>query len=91
MIDLRECTVLVNNETEYKAIAAVAKRQGFYWADNVSLDHIYCRFPTRLLFNEEYSVYYNATAYQYYPRDYQCKDILGLRGLILKREDVSEM
>lgn len=48
MIDLRECTVLVNNETEYKAIAAVAKRQGFYWANNVSLDHIYCRFPTRL-------------------------------------------
>ena len=87
MIDLRKCTVLVNDETEYKAIAAVAKRQGFYWANSVSLDHIYCRFPTRLRFNEEYGVSYNATAYLYYPRDYQCKDILkGLGMLVIKRK-----
>lgn len=88
MIDLRKCTVLVNDETEYKAIAAVAKRQGFYWANSVSLDHNYCtNFPTRLRFDEECGVHYNSSA-DYYERNYQYKDIVSMLGsLILKRKE----
>lgn len=32
MIDLRKCTVLVNNKAEYIALTKEAQNQGFTWA-----------------------------------------------------------
>lgn len=87
MIDLRGCTILVNNIKEYAAITKIAMKQGFTWANGQDLTNIFCDFPTRLRFNKQYEVYYNSSAY-FYNRDYQYKDIVGmLRRLILKRKE----
>jgi hypothetical protein len=87
MIDLKCCTVLVNNKAEYIALIKEAQKQGFTWADGTALTNIFCDFPTRLRFNGECKVYYNSSAY-YYNRDYKCKEIVGaLRNMILKRKE----
>ena len=80
MIDLKCCTVLVNNKAEYIALIKEAQKQGYTWADGTALTNIFCDFPTRLRFNGECKVYYN--------RDYKCKEIVGaLRNMILKRKE----
>ena len=91
MIDLKCCTVLVNNKAEYIALIKEAQKQGYTWANGYALTNIFCSFPTRLRFNGECKVYYNSFA-KYYDRDYQCKDIIGtLRNLIIKRgEKINE-
>lgn len=71
MIDLKCCTVLVNNKAEYIALIKEAQKQGYTWADGTALTNIFCDFPTRLRFNGECKVYYNSSAY-FYNRDYQC-------------------
>lgn len=87
MIDLKCCTVLVNNKAEYIALIKEAQKQGFTWASGYDLTNIFCDFPTRLRFNGECEVYYNSSAY-FYNRDYQCKEIFGaLRNMILKRKE----
>lgn len=87
MIDLKCCTVLVNNKAEYIALIKEAQKQGFTWASGYDLTNIICDFPTRLRFNGECKVYYNFSAY-FYNRDYQCKEIFGaLRNMILKRKE----
>lgn len=87
MIDLRCCTVLVNNVKEYAVISKIAMKQGFTWASGHDLTNIFCDFPTRLRFDEQCKVYYNASA-DSYERDYQCKDIVSMLGsLILKRKE----
>lgn len=87
MIDLKCCTVLVNNKAEYIALIKEAQKQGFTWADGTALTNIYCGFPTRLRFDEQYEVHYNSSAY-FYNRDYQCKEIVSaLRNMILKRKE----
>ena len=87
MINLKKCTVLVNNKAEYIALIKEAQKQGFTWATGRDLTEILCNFPTRLRFNELYAVRYGSYA-DYYERDYQCKDIISkLRILILKRKE----
>lgn len=87
MIDLKCCTVLVNNKAEYIALTKEVQKQGFTWADGNALTNIFCSFSTRLRFNEECKVYYNSSAY-FYNRDYQCKEIVSaLRNMILKRKE----
>lgn len=87
MINLKKCTVLVNNKAEYIALIKEAQKQGFTWASGDDLTNIFCDFPTRLRFNGECKVYYNSSAY-FYNRDYQCKKIVGaLRNMILKRKE----
>lgn len=87
MIDLRECTVLVNNKAEYIASIKEAQKQGYTWASGHTLTEILCYFPTRLRFDEQYKVHYNSFA-DFYEHDYQCKDIMStLRCLILKRKE----
>ena len=88
MIDLRECTVLVNNEKEYRAITKIAMKQGFAWASGDPLTKMFCGFPTRLRFNKQHEAHYNSFT-GYYERDYQCRDILNntLGSLILKRKE----
>lgn len=75
MIDLKCCTVLVNNKAEYIALIKEAQKQGFTWASGYDLTNIFCDFPTRLRFNGECKVYYNSSAY-FYNRDYQCAEWL---------------
>lgn len=91
MINLKRCTVLVNNKAEYIALTKEAQKQGFTWASGDDLTNIFCGFPTRLRFDEQYEVHYNSFA-KYYDRDYQYKDIIGtLRNLIIKRgEKINE-
>ena len=87
MIDLRKCTVLVNNKAEYIALIKEAQKQGYTWASGHTLTEILCYFPTRLRFDEQYKVHYNSFA-DFYEHDYQCKDIMStLRCLILKRKE----
>lgn len=87
MIDLRCCTILVNNVKEYAVISKIAMEQGFTWATGRDLTEILCNFPTRLRFDGLYAVRYGSYA-DYYERDYQCKDIISkLRILILKRKE----
>lgn len=87
MINLKECTVLVNNKAEYIALIKEAQKQGFRWASGDDLTNIFCGFPTRLRFDGERGVHYNSSAY-YYNRDYKCKEIVGaLRNMILKRKE----
>lgn len=87
MINLKKCTVLVNNKAEYIALIKEAQKQGFTWADGSTLTNIYCSFPTRLRFDEEYKVHYNSFA-DFYEHDYQCKNIVSTLGrLILKRKE----
>lgn len=87
MINLKKCTVLVNNKAEYIALIKEAQKQGFTWASGDDLTNIFCGFPTRLRFDEECGVHYNSSA-DYYERDYQCKDIVTMLGsLILKRKE----
>ena len=87
MIDLRKCTVLVNNKAEYIALIKEAQKQGYTWASGDPLTRIFCGFPTRLRFDEEYGVHYNSSA-DFYERDYQCKNIVSMLGsLILKRKE----
>ena len=87
MIDLRKCTVLVNNKAEYIALTKEAQNQGFTWSTGIKLINILCDFPTRLRFDELYGVRYNSSA-DFYNRDYQCKDIVSAPGnLILKRKE----
>lgn len=62
MIDLRECTVLVNNKAEYIALIKEAQKQGYTWASGHTLTEILCYFPTRLRFDEQYKVHYNSFA-----------------------------
>ena len=86
MINLKKCTVLVNNKAEYIALIKEAQNQGFTWATGLDLTEILCDFPTRLRFDEQYGVYYNSSAY-FYNCDYQCKDIVSTLGnLILKKK-----
>lgn len=86
MINLKECTVLVNNKAEYIALIKEAQKQGFTWATGRALTEILCNFPTRLRFDEQYKVHYNSFAI-FYEHDYQCKDIVSTLGcLILKRK-----
>lgn len=63
MINLKECTVLVNNKAEYIALIKEAQKQGFTWASGDDLTNIFCGFPTRLRFNETCKVYYNSSAF----------------------------
>lgn len=87
MINLKKCTVLVNNKAEYIALIKEAQKQGFTWANGYALTNIFCSFPTRLRFNEHYEVRYNSSA-DFYNCDYQCKDIVSTLGnLILKRKE----
>lgn len=87
MINLKRCTVLVNNKAEYIALIKEAQKQGFTWADGCALTNIFCSFPTRLRFDGECKVYYNSSVY-FYNRNYQCKEIVGvLRNMILKRKE----
>lgn len=87
MIDLKCCTVLVNNKAEYIALIKEAQKQGFTWASGYDLTNIFCDFPTRLRFNGECKVYYNSSVY-FYEHNYQCRDILNTLGrLILKRKE----
>ena len=87
MINLKKCTVLVNNKAEYIALIKEAQKQGFTWSSGRALTEILCNFPTRLRFNEMCKVYYNSSAY-FYNRDYQCKEIVGaLKNMILKRKE----
>lgn len=87
MINLKECTVLVNNKAEYIALTKEAQKQGFTWANGYALTNIFCSFPTRLRFNGECKVYYNSSVY-FYEHNYQCRDILNTLGrLILKRKE----
>lgn len=87
MINLKRCTVLVNNKKEYIALIKEAQKQGFTWANGCALTNIFCSFPTRLRFDEQYGVHYNSFA-DFYGREYQCKDIVStLRCLILKRKE----
>lgn len=58
MIDLKCCTVLVNNKAEYIALIKEAQKQGYTWADGTAFTNIFCDFPTRLRFNGECKVYY---------------------------------
>ena len=37
MIDLKCCTVLVNNKAEYIALIKEAQKQGYTWADGTAL------------------------------------------------------
>lgn len=87
MIDLKYCTVLVNNKAEYIALIKEAQKQGFRWASGDDLTNIFRGFPTRLRFDGERGVHYNSSA-DYYKRNYQCKDIVNMLGnLILKRKE----
>lgn len=87
MIDLKCCTVLVNNKAEYIALIKEAQKQGFTWGSGDDLTNIFYNFPTRLRFDETCKVYYNSYAY-FYNRDYQCKEIVDtLRNMILKRKE----
>lgn len=87
MINLKRCTVLVNNKAEYIALTKEAQKQGFKWASGDDLTNIFCGFPTRLRFDESCEVHYNSFAF-YYERNYQCKDIVSMLGsLILKRKE----
>ena len=87
MINLKRCTVLVNNKAEYLALTKEAQKQGFTWADGNALTNIFCSFPTRLRFDEECGVHYNSST-DFYERNYQCKDIVSMLGsLILKRKE----
>ena len=89
MIDLKCCTVLVNNKAEYIALIKEAQKQGFTWANGYALTNIFCSFPTRLRFNGECKVYYNSSVY-FYEHNYQCRDILNTLGrLILKRKSAT--
>lgn len=42
MIDLKCCTVLVNNKAEYIALIKEAQKQGYTWADGTALTNIFC-------------------------------------------------
>lgn len=87
MINLKRCTVLVNNKAEYIALIKEAQKQGFTWASGQDLTDIFCDFPTRLRFDEQCKTYYNSYA-EFYNRDYQCKNIVSMLGsLILKRKE----
>lgn len=87
MIDLRDSTVLVNNIKEYSAITKIAMKQGFTWASGDSLNKVFCGFPTRLEFRENYYTYHGSSRGRR-ARDYQCKDIVSaLRNMILKRKE----
>lgn len=89
MIDLKCCTVLVNNKAEYIVLTKEAQKQGFTWASGHDLTNIFCSFPTRLRFDEACEVHYNSSVY-FYNRNYQCKEIVGvLRNMILKRKEGS--
>ena len=68
MINLKRCTVLVNNKAEYIALIKEAQKQGFTWADGCALTEILCNFPTRLRFDEQYKVHYNSFA-DFYEHD----------------------
>ena len=87
MINLKRCTVLVNNKAEYIALTKEAQKQGYTWASGHDLTNIFCGFPTRLCFDEQCKVHYNSSA-DFYERDYQCKNIVSMLGsLILKRKE----
>jgi hypothetical protein len=87
MIDLRDCTVKINNEKEYRAITKMAIKQGFEWASGSSLNNIMCEFPTRLEFKRNHCTYYGAWI-GCQPRDYpNCMVLIkGVRKLILIRQ-----
>lgn len=83
MIDLRESTVLVNNIEEYSAITKIAMKQGFTWASGASLNNIFCNFPTRLEFRNDYCTYWGSNRGRC-ARDYpNCMALFkGVRRLI---------
>lgn len=87
MIDLRDCTVKVNNEKEYEVIIKIAMKQGFHWATGDSLSQRFGSTPTRLEFTKDYRTYYGAWP-GCQPRDYpNCMVLIkGVRKLILIRQ-----
>lgn len=48
MINLKECTVLVNNKAEYIALTKEAQKQGFTWANGYALTNIFLFFPNKI-------------------------------------------
>ena len=87
MISLRDCTVLVNNKAEYKAISKIAKKQGFHWASGDSLDYIVWSFPIKLDFNSCFETRYSCSTDYKRSRDYTCAELIdGLYKLILARK-----
>ena len=87
MTDLRDCTVLVHDVNEYKAIVRIAKKEGFKWASGSSLDRVLCTFPTRLDFGKDFYVCYESWAGAC-SRDYpNCMELVrGVEKLILVRQ-----
>lgn len=90
MIELRDSTVLVNNIKEYSAITKIAMKQGFTWASGDSLNKVFCRFPTRLEFRENYYTYYGSSRGRR-ARDYpECMVLIeGVRRLIMIRKEMA--
>lgn len=89
MIDLRECSISVKNEKEYYAVAEIAKLQGFHWATGESLEHVYCTFPCKLYFKDDYCTYYGSTLNSSLDRHYTYNSLIsGLRDLITRRKSI---
>ena len=86
MIDLRECTVLVHNVKEYRAITKIAMKQGFKWGSGDSLNRIFGCFPTRLEFTRDYHTFHGAWPGSQ-PHDYpKCTVLMkGVRRIIMNR------
>lgn len=89
MIDLKECSVSVENEKEYYDVIKIAKQQGFHWATGGSLENIYCFFPCKLYFKDDYCTYYGSISNSSLDRHYTYNSLIsGLRDLITRRKSI---
>lgn len=86
MIVLRNCTVGVKDEKEYKKVIQTAKEQGCEWNSGDPLDYIYCSFPTMLFFDKRGRATYGGYNEEFC--DYHCKDLMSkLKKLIIIRQE----
>lgn len=84
VIDLRGCSVRVQNIEEYEYITKIAKKQEITWASGDDLRKVCCSFPTVLIFSDR-RMCYNPTLGASY--DYDCINIIkSLRALISERK-----